>query len=109
MAWVFFRADSLSDALYIVPRMFIPTVRIFHDGSLLRLGLSAPQLVVAAIAAVVVLIAEHASFEMPLLDLLNRHPLPIRWAVYLGVVLAIVIFGRYGSAYSAATFVYFKF
>jgi len=108
-AWVFFRANTLSDALYIVPRMFVPTVWIFTDGTMVQQGLSSTELTVALLSATAVWVLDWMSLRMDLLARLNREPVFVRWALYYSVILVVVVFGRYGGTYSAADFVYFKF
>ena len=109
IAWVFFRANTLGDALYILTRMlnFGPSA-LWHPETL-KLGLSAPQMLVTAIAIVIVFSAEWLSVRISLPTLLYRQPLVVRWFVYELAILAIVIFGYYGPMFSAADFAYFKF
>jgi alginate O-acetyltransferase complex protein AlgI len=107
VAWVFFRAQSLSDALYIVPRMLVPVG--MRPAALLALGLHGKQLTVTLAAAVVVFAAEALSGRVSLLDLLRRQPLPVRWVVYAAGVLAVAVLGYYGPAYNASSFTYFRF
>ncbi len=109
VAWVFFRAETLSDALFIVPRMFLPTLAALGDGKPLNLGLSKPELIVTAVAVLVVWVVDYTSSRIDLPGFVYRQPLVARWAFYLLAVLVIVIFGHYGSTYDAANFAYFKF
>ena len=109
VAWVFFRADSIGDALYMVSRMFIPTVWIFTDGTMVEQGLSYSELVVALLSVVVVWVVDWMSLRVDLLASFNRQHLLFRWAVYYGLILVVVVFGRYGGTYDAANFLYFKF
>ena len=37
---------------------------------------------------------------------LDKKPLPVRWAVYIVAVMAVIIFGVYGVGYDASTFIY---
>lgn len=108
-AWVFFRANSLADAAYIVPRMFIPTVWIFSDGTLLQQGLGYSDLLVAFVSIGAVWITDWLSLRYDLLVRFNRQHLLFRWLVYYGLILVVVVFGHYGGTYNAADFVYFRF
>jgi D-alanyl-lipoteichoic acid acyltransferase DltB (MBOAT superfamily) len=108
-AWVFFRANSLTDALYMVPRMFVPTVWIFSDGTMAAQGLSYSELMVAFVSIGVVWFGDWLSLRTDVLAGLNRQHLVFRWATYYTLILVVVIFGHYGGAYDAADFVYFKF
>lgn len=40
---------------------------------------------------------------------LNKAPVPVEWAAMLGLILFILLFGRYGAAYSAGSFIYAGF
>jgi hypothetical protein len=108
-AWVFFRANSLADALYMVSRMFLPTVWIFTDGTMTQQGLSSAELTVALLSTGLVWVLDWLSLRLDLLTHFNRQHLLVRWAVYYGLILVVVVFGRYGGTYDAADFVYFKF
>jgi len=108
-AWVFFRANTISDALFMVSRMFSPSLWVLSDGSLLKLGLSAAELAIAIIAAAVIFVLEWISLRKDLLVALRHQPLLYRWVAYYGLILVIVIFGAYGGVYNALDFVYFKF
>ncbi|MGB4593536.1 MAG: MBOAT family O-acyltransferase [Coriobacteriia bacterium] len=109
VAWVFFRAESLTDALYILPRMFFPTTGVLSDGTFLHLGLSKPQTMVAGMSALFVFGVDFVSTRTDLPGLLYRRPVALRWAAYIALVLTIVVFGYYGATYSASSFAYFKF
>lgn len=110
VGWVFFRADTLTDALYIVPRMFVPTTAFLADlGGSFDIGLSRPEVILTAVAAFVVFAVDFLSSRIDLPRLVYRAPLPVRWAFYETALLVVVIFGHYGPAFKAADFVYFKF
>ena len=108
-SWVFFRANSLDDAVYMASRMFLPTVWIFTDGTMAEQGLSYAELAIALLSAGAVFTMDWMSLRMDLLAGFNREHLLVRWAVYYGLILVVVVFGRYGGTYNAADFVYFKF
>lgn len=109
IAWVFFRASTLPEALHIVSQMFVPTPWVFFDGTLLKQGLGAPELGVALISTAALFTVEWLSLRHDLLDLLRRQSLPYRWAFYYSLILVIVVFGAYGGTYDAADFLYFKY
>jgi len=111
IAWVFFRANSLRDALYILPRMFMPTVHVITDGTVTAQGLNAYQLLAVMIAIAVVWVVDYLIVEkkIHLLSWILERPLVIRWAGYYVLIFAIVIFGHYGGTYNAADFIYYKF
>lgn len=111
IAWVFFRANSLSDALYMVIRMFIPTVWIFTDKTMLAQGLTYPELMIAFASILVVWVFDFFKTERGV-DIYSRfkaQPLWFRWTCYYTLIFVVMIFGHYGGTYNAADFVYFKF
>ena len=109
VAWVFFRAETLGDAIYMLPRMLRLDPRPFMYGGIPDLGLSTLQAIVATVGVVVVFALEYASTRVALPALLYRQHLPVRWAAYLAVILVIVIFGYYGPMSVSADFAYFRF
>jgi hypothetical protein len=109
VAWVFFRANSMADALYIVSHMFAPTLGVLSDGSLLKLGLSAAELGIALGSAALIFGAEWMSLRRDLLVTFRGQQLAYRWVAYYVLILTIVIFGAYGGTYNATDFIYFKY
>lgn len=107
--WVFFRAASLSDALYILRRIAATDASAFANRSSLDLVLPGPQMAVAAVAVLTVLAVEGVSVRVDLHGWLSRQPVAVRWAAYQLMVLAVAVFGYYGPTYRAADFAYFKF
>ena len=108
-AWVFFRANSLSDALYGVSHLWIPSLWQWSDGSLLQLGLDLPELLLGFSAVVLVMMVEWLAQRHDLLHKLFRQPLPYRWVIYLGLIFSILVFGSYGLGYAEQSFLYFQF
>jgi len=109
IGWVFFRAESLSDALYIVPRMFVPTAAFLNNLRAFEIGLERPEVMLTAAAAATVFAVEYLSARVDLPRLVYRQPVAIRWAFYQVSTLVVVIFGSYGPSLKSADFVYFKF
>ncbi|MHB1341800.1 MAG: MBOAT family O-acyltransferase [Coriobacteriia bacterium] len=109
VAWVFFRAESLADALYILPRMFTPTFGVLSDGTFLHLGLSKPQTLVGALGVLVVVAVDFASLRFDLPAALYSRSIALRWLAYVALILVVVVFGYYGPLYQASSFAYFKF
>lgn len=111
VAWVFFRADSIRQALSFlggIAGWFDPWA--LTDGSMLALGLDAAGWFVL-FCAVLVLFGVDALRErgVPLRRALARQPLVYRWAVYYAAVFAVIVFGVWGPGYAASAFVYFQF
>lgn len=111
VAWVFFRADSIGDALYILPRMFIPTVWIFTDETMISQGLNLVQLMIIFVSAGIVWVFDFFKVEMKvdILKWFNGQHLVFRWLCYYVLILWILLFGYHAGAHNAADFIYFQF
>jgi alginate O-acetyltransferase complex protein AlgI len=101
IAWIVFRAHSMSDVSYIVTHLFRGwdfTV-IATPQFLLR------QLPVAVASIVVLEIGQLIGRSKEFFSTLTRIPLPARWAVYATFVVAVILFGVYQNR----QFIYFQF
>lgn len=107
-AWIFFRANSLADAQYIVAHLLLldPSVDLmapFADG---LLGAQTEfWLSLALIAFLFVVDALDARWRLPVV--LARIPLPLRWATYYALAGAVLFTGLYGVG--SQPFIYFQF
>ncbi len=107
-AWVFFRANSLTDAFYIIENFFVFNPEVIFDGSIYKLGLVWREFKIAVIAILVLLAGNLLERKYHLLNLLGRQLWVVRWTFYVGFVLYILFYGVYGSN-KEAVFIYFQF
>ena len=111
VAWVFFRANSLHDAVGIFRRIatqFQPWT--LFDGTLLRLGLDLPDFMVVVFSVMVLTAVSICKYNnIRLRALYTQQDLWFRWTAVLAAIFLILIFGVYGPGYSAAAFIYFQF
>ena len=82
---------------------------ILWDGSLLTLGASGADWVVAGCGVVLMLCVSLLSRREPLRARLALRPLALRWTLFGLLFLAIVVFGAYGVGYDANQFIYNQF
>lgn len=101
-AWIFFRANSLGDALYIVTHLF-SGIEISRGYGLEVGGLYGLSIIVGAIALmeIVHLLQQQQSMR----EMLAAKPIWVRWGVYYALVISILMFGKFGIT----EFVYFQF
>lgn len=110
VGYVFFRSASVAAAVDYFARMAAPgTLGQLADGTLLGFGLDAADFTVALAGIVVLFCVELASRKTDVLNWLMKQRLPLRWAVLLLGLLAIVVFGQYGDGYVDKPFIYFQF
>ena len=96
IAWVFFRANSLSDAIQILKSIFNFNPWVLIDGSLLNMGFDQTEWVVLLLGIVVMLIVGLMQESGPRLrQALSRQELWFRWVIYLLGLGAVLLFGVY--------------
>lgn len=106
-AWIFFRANTVADAWTLIGNLFRPADLSNH--ALLHLGLTGPEFLAAAAGIAIVLLVDFVSLNVDLRALLLKKKPFVRWTAYLSAALTILIFGIYGSQYTAQQFIYFQF
>ena len=99
-AWVFFRANSLSDAILILKRVFTqPLGSLYWGASQMTTALG-----IALIGMLVAVQLLQATGIVSLYFSRSRVPRPIRWCAYFGMIFAIALLGI-----SSNQFIYFQF
>jgi D-alanyl-lipoteichoic acid acyltransferase DltB (MBOAT superfamily) len=103
--WIFFRANSLGDALYILRHLFV-NLRFSSTG----LGSIMPggkyELLIVVCAILLMEAVQFLQSRYPDLRARARQlPMWLRWAGYYGLVLAILVFGMFGLT----EFIYVQF
>ena len=107
-AWVFFRANSLDQAMFVIKRILLILRDGFGTASLLDLGLSKRRLVVLALSLIPMVVEDvRKARGCKPLELENK---PYRYCLALAVLLVVItVFGAYGAEFDQSEFVYFKF
>lgn len=108
---LFFRADSLGAGLAMFQSLFHQFgIKQLWDGTILTLGMDLADylaiIVGTVIAAVVGSIKERNLLGE---EGLQKFALPVRWAIYYGLIFAIIIFGAYGIGYQRVDMIYAGF
>lgn len=109
--WIFFRAESIHDALHMVKSILtVYNPWIFLDDSIYELGLSQKQFHVLIFSVVILLIVDWLKYKkVNILDKLLEQNIWYRWPVYITGILFVLIFGIWGNSYDTQAFVYFQF
>ena len=84
---------------------------IFVDGTLFKLGLDAKDFFVLVFGLLIILfveLGEHGNKEVSISmrERLARQNIIFRWAVYLGLVFSVIVFGMYGYGFNPQDFIY---
>jgi D-alanyl-lipoteichoic acid acyltransferase DltB (MBOAT superfamily) len=104
------RPGSLRRTLYIV-RGIVTNLSPWQltDGSLFNFGLDAPALLVSVVFIALLGVVDWWQQKTSVRVWIAQQGIVFRWLVYLGAVLAILVFGIYGPGYSASSFVYMAY
>ena len=107
-AWIFFRAQSLSDAAYVIRYTLSgigSPIQYLKDG-ILNMGLEKTA-VVTCIGMIGILgIYDGLSLKYDVIECIGRWKPLLRWPVYLMIVLLILFLAPIGNA---SSFIYFQF
>lgn len=111
-AWIFFRADSIADALHYIGRIFTrPTPWILFNGGLYELGLNQLEMNILLFSLLILVFFDYVQYKKELsVDVfLMRQNLWFEWTVMILLILMIFVFGQYGPTFDAQQFIYFQF
>jgi alginate O-acetyltransferase complex protein AlgI len=104
-SWIFFRANSVSEAIYIVQHLFVNLGKSFND--IYNIGLNNTEFFIA-VSGIIFLLAIELIQEKygRIIEMLSKRPLWFRYASYASLLSLILLFGIYSSN---STFIYFQF
>lgn len=109
IAWIFFRAESLTDAAFVLTNMLtgIRDLRTYIDLGLVHLGLNDPaRLCYIEFLLIILGLYDYFNKENDVIDLISKKPTIFQWIFYIGLGLLVLFFAQKGVA---AEFVYFQF
>jgi alginate O-acetyltransferase complex protein AlgI len=102
VTWVFFRAQSISDALTVLRRIASSLGRL---APLLQRRLVAPEVLAALVLIAVLMAVEWLDESRPMWVRLAARPTAVRWAAYYALAVALLVFG----VWNVQQFVYMQF
>ncbi|MBQ0058437.1 MAG: MBOAT family protein, partial [Lachnospiraceae bacterium] len=106
-----FRANGLKAALVMYRNLFVGfSLKPLWDGTLLGMNLDKGDYLIVVISVIVVAIVGFIKEKKCLGDkTLSDFKLPVRWIIYLALILAVLTFGAYGIGYSEVDLIYAGF
>lgn len=109
-AWIFFRAETFDKAVTIIKNSYNISLIQLLDGSMYGLGLDSKDFILAIYLILFLLILWWVENKFGAIRKLvfDYHVFP-RYAIYVGMIFFILIFGYYGGAYNVDEFIYFQF
>jgi D-alanyl-lipoteichoic acid acyltransferase DltB (MBOAT superfamily) len=106
-AWIFFRANSVSDAFYVISHLFTgwESLGMGVFKNTLLLGPLRFRLTVGMASIGILLLIHLLQGDDPFVSWLSKKPMGWRWSIYYSMILTILLFGHFGSK----EFIYFQF
>jgi len=109
-AWIFFRANSLSVAFYIIKNSFNSLYSnlsnlLHHEGPRLELGLARSEILIGIGAIILMEVVHIMQDRYSIRDWIRSKPAYIRWCIYYALIIIIIFFGVYQNR----QFIYFQF
>lgn len=109
-AWIFFRANTVSEAFYIVTNLFKDfnkwfALRYIYD-VVTNMGLNLFEFIIAFISVLILIIYELLSRKVPLYKKINNSNIILKTIFYAGLIIIILTMGVY---HSESQFIYFQF
>lgn len=115
VAWVFFRANTISDAIYIIgkfPLVFNDVVRIIktRDAEFMNIWdinefLTVKRLVFAFLLIILMELVQFVQQKYDLIKMLYNGPIYLRWFMYYSLIFVIISYGVFKNH----QFIYFQF
>ena len=111
-AWIFFRADNIRVAFEFIGRMlthFDPWV--LTDGSIYKLGLDYTQMHILWVSLLTLLVVELIRYKKNIIisDAICSQGVIFQIICVYVLIMAIVVFGKYGPSEEMKAFIYFQF
>ena len=112
VAWIFFRADDLHQALHYIQRMVtIHDWWSLFNQSIYTLGLNIREMHILLAGLIFLFLVDCLcdKKKQTLAGFLEEQWIGFRWSVLLGLLFSCIILGYYGPGFDSAQFIYFQF
>ena len=106
--WIFFRANNMEDALWVLSRLFWDIGRPLNylKTAVICLDMPYASMFGMLLAAAVLLVYDLISLEEDVIALVSRQKFFVRWPIYVLLLVVIALFSHKGIA---TEFIYFQF
>lgn len=104
VAWVFFRANSIKDAIYVLSHMFTGISQGKHYfGN--AIGLGYYECAKIALMVAILSLFDFFSLKMDVISCIGHKSVVFRWIIYIAFVMILYLFSHVGNS----SFIYFQF
>lgn len=112
LTWVFFRAETIKEALYFFKRMFTAwNPWVFFNEGLYNFGLDRVEVNILFTSLIVMFLVELLKYfkKQKISEFLMEQNLWFRWIVIMCLIISCVVYGEYGISFDSNQFIYFQF
>lgn len=103
-AWMFFRANSIADALYMAQNMFTD---LSLSNALMQMAMGYGTVLKILIAIVFIMVFDYFNQKSDVLKWVGKLPVVIRWGIYVGAAIVVITLNLHGGV--SQQFIYFNF
>lgn len=109
--WLFFRANSIQDALLMIKKCFDYMAPERLGGLVfVSMGMTTQVAVVVLVSIILLAVVDMLKYKgVDVVKLVFSQGAWFRYVVYAGLLLGILLFGVYGNLYEQTQFIYFQF
>ena len=107
IAWVFFRADTFSDAIVILRSLNTLELINFFSDKIVNYGLDFTQIIISAIAIIILFVVDFINVKKNIISFIQEQNIVFRWVIAYSIIFIILIFGYFNN--EQANFIYFQF
>lgn len=111
-AWIFFRADTIWDALRFIKRILTkPTPWMLFNGGIYTLGLDRIEMNILILSLLLLFLVDFVRYakKQTIDAFLLEQNLWFEWSVMIVLIWMLFVFGEYGPSFDAQQFIYFQF
>ena len=111
LAFIMFRADTVSQALDYIKRIFVkPSAWVLFNDGLYTLGLDRTEMNILIVAIGVLFVVDYLRYKKGKMidECLLSQNVWFEWLVMISLIVVIFIFGEYGASFDAKQFIYFQ-
>ncbi len=110
VSWVIFRSANLRAGLSMLKRIVTDiTPWVLFDGTLYKFGIDEKSFLALILCIVFVLVIELLQEKGNIRERLEKQHMIVRWGIYLGGIMLVLVLGVYGPGYHAGQFLYGQF
>ena len=108
LAWIIFRADHLKTGLKMIKTILtVHNFWIFTNDSIYGLGLGWKEFHMLVFCFIALLVVSYRQEKgMDIAEKILNCKLVVRWGIYIGMIIFVLIFGTYGYGYDPQAFIY---